>query len=99
MGIEGRTIGVTDIGCNGNVINGIDIDVVHGNHGRAIAVGVGIKRVLPNTIVLAVQGDGGLAAIGASHWMNAMFRADKITCFFINNAGYGRTGGKWLPRH
>ena len=97
MGIGGKTMGVTDIGCGSSTIRGVNVEVVPSNHGRSLAVGTGVKRVKPESIVICAIGDGGLAAIGCSHWMNAMFRGEKITCFFVNNAGYGRTGGQMAP--
>ena len=97
LGIDGRTIGVTDIGCNAGLVMGTDINFVMALHGRSLVVSVGIKRVHPEFIVYHAQGDGGLGAIGAGHFLNAMVRADKITTIFLNNAGYGMTGGQAAP--
>ncbi len=47
--------------------------------------------------MIAYQGDGDLAAIGTAEIVHAANRGEKITCFFINNAIYGMTGGQMAP--
>lgn len=66
-------------------------------HGRAPAVATGIKRVRPDTVVFAYQGDGDLASIGMAEIVHAAARGEKITVIFINNAIYGMTGGQMAP--
>jgi 2-oxoglutarate ferredoxin oxidoreductase subunit beta len=57
----------------------------------------GIKRVLPDRVVFAYQGDGDLASIGMAEIMHAAGRGENITVIFINNAIYGMTGGQMAP--
>lgn len=97
MGIDGKAIGVSDIGCNSMIVRMLDIDSVGSLHGRSTCVATGVKRVHPDALVFNVQGDGGLAAIGMGNWMNTVMRAEKITTIFVNNAGYGMTGGQSAP--
>jgi len=56
-----------------------------------------LKRLHPDTIVITCQGDGDLAAIGLGAFMNALQRAELLTTIFLNNAGYGMTGGQMAP--
>ncbi|HVN53052.1 MAG TPA: thiamine pyrophosphate-dependent enzyme, partial [Anaerolineaceae bacterium] len=77
--------------------NYFDFDWVQSPHGRAPAMATGIKRVLPDRIVMTYQGDGDLASIGAAEIVHAAARGENITVFFINNANYGMTGGQMAP--
>ncbi len=49
LGIEGKTVGVTPVGCSVLGYNFFGCDMVEAAHGRAPAVATGIKRVLPIT--------------------------------------------------
>jgi len=94
MGLRERTIGVASVGF---AYNYFDFDWVQSPHGRAPAMATGIKRVLPDRIVMTYQGDGDLASIGAAEIVHAAARGENITVFFINNANYGMTGGQMAP--
>ena len=95
--IEEKTIGIAPVGCAVFLTNYMDIDMSEAAHGRAPAVATGIKRVLPDSIVFAYQGDGDLASIGAAEIIHAAARGENITVIFINNAIYGMTGGQMAP--
>src|SRR5512147_2527758 len=97
MKITERTIGVAPVGCSVFAYNYFNFDFVEAAHGRAPAMATGIKRVLPQQIVLAYQGDGDLASIGMAEIMHAAGRGENITVVFINNAIYGMTGGQMAP--
>jgi len=71
--------------------------MIQAAHGRAPAVATGAKRVNPDNVVFAYQGDGDLAAIGTAEIVHAATRGEKITVIFINNAIYGMTSDRWLP--
>jgi 2-oxoglutarate ferredoxin oxidoreductase subunit beta len=70
---------------------------VEAAHGRAPAMGTGIKRVLPDSFVFTYQGDGDLASIGMAEILHTAGRGENITVIFINNAIYGMTGGQMAP--
>lgn len=97
LGIEGKTVGVTPVGCSVMGYNFFGCDMVEAAHGRAPAVATGIKRVLPDNVVFAYQGDGDLASIGTAETVHAATRGENITIIFINNAIYGMTGGQMAP--
>lgn len=97
LDIRGKAIGIIGIGCCCAITRGLDIDLIWSLHGRCIPVAAAIKRVHPESIVFHVEGDGALGAIGAGHFINAMNRGDRITTIFVNNAGFGRTGGQMAP--
>ncbi|MEN2777047.1 thiamine pyrophosphate-dependent enzyme [Acetivibrio clariflavus] len=95
--IEGKTVGVSSVGCTYNNYEYFNCDMVQAAHGRAPAVATGIKRALPDNIVFTYQGDGDLAAIGTAEIVHAAARGEKITTIFVNNAIYGMTSGQMAP--
>jgi 2-oxoglutarate ferredoxin oxidoreductase subunit beta len=97
MGVREKTIGVAPVGCSVFAYNYFNCDFVEAAHGRAPAMATGIKRVLPDRVVFAYQGDGDLASIGMAEIMHAAGRGENITVIFINNAIYGMTGGQMAP--
>ena len=97
LGIEGDTVGIAPVGCSVMAYNFFGCDMIEAAHGRAPAVATGVKRVHPENIVLAYQGDGDLASIGMAETVHAATRGENITIIFINNAIYGMTGGQMAP--
>lgn len=97
LDIEGHTVGVVPVGCSVMAYDFFGCDMVEAAHGRAPAVATGLKRVHPNNVVFAYQGDGDLASIGMAETIHAATRGEHITVIFINNAIYGMTGGQMAP--
>jgi len=97
LGIEGTTVGVAPVGCSVMAYDFFTCDMFEAAHGRAPAVATGIKRVNPDNVVFAYQGDGDLASIGMAETVHAASRGENITVIFINNAIYGMTGGQMAP--
>ena len=97
LGAEGHCVGVAPVGCAVFAYNYFNCDMQEASHGRAPAVATGIKRVAPENIVFAYQGDGDLASIGMAEIVHAAMRGEKITVIFINNTIYGMTGGQMAP--
>lgn len=98
LGITGTTIGIGGVGCHAMSMFIMNLDFVQALHGRAPAVGTGVKRGMDGkAIVFTVQGDGDLAAIGMGDIINATVRGEKLTTIFFNNCGYGTTGGQMAP--
>lgn len=98
LGIAGRAIGLAGVGCSfGGAPRSIDVDFASAPHGRAPAMGTALKRIHPEAIVFTMQGDGDLGAIGLGCFLNTLLRGEKLTTLFLNNAGYGQTGGQMAP--
>jgi len=97
LDIEGKTVGVSPVGCTYNNYEYFNCDMVQAAHGRAPAVATGIKRANPENVVFTYQGDGDLAAIGTAEIVHAAARGEKITSIFVNNAIYGMTSGQMAP--
>ncbi len=88
---------VNGIGCSGRVGAYLDVDVLKGTHGRALAFATGIKLFRPEQTVIAIMGDGDCGAIGGNHLIHAARRNIDIKAIVINNSIYGMTGGQVSP--
>lgn len=97
LGVLGKAVGIAPVGCAVFAYDYFNCDMFEAAHGRAPAVGTGIKRTNPDLTVFTYQGDGDLASIGAAEIVHAAGRGEKITTIFINNAIYGMTGGQMAP--
>lgn len=97
LGVREKTIGIAPVGCSVLAYEYFNCDMQQAAHGRAPAVATGIKRVHPDKVVFAYQGDGDLASIGMAEIVHAAARGEKITTVFVNNAIYGMTGGQMAP--
>ena len=97
LGVTGKTVGVAPVGCSVTSYDFFACDMIEAAHGRAPAVATAVKRVHPDDVVFAYQGDGDLASIGMAETVHAATRGEKITVIFINNAIYGMTGGQMAP--
>ncbi|MCM2324335.1 MAG: 2-oxoacid:acceptor oxidoreductase family protein [Oligoflexia bacterium] len=97
MGLGDRTIFISPVGCSVFSYYYMNTGNVQAPHGRAPAVGTGLVRARPDSIVISYQGDGDLAAIGTAEIIHAANRGENMTVIFINNAIYGMTGGQMAP--
>ncbi len=97
LGAREDTIILAPVGCSVLIYNYLDVDGLEAAHGRAPAVATGLKRALPDKLVISYQGDGDLLAIGAGETVHAANRGENITVIFVNNAIYGMTGGQMAP--
>lgn len=97
LGVLDKAIGVAPVGCSVLAYKYFNCDMHEAAHGRAPAVGTGIKRVRPDNFVFTYQGDGDLASIGTAEIVHAAHRGENISTVFINNAIYGMTGGQMAP--
>jgi 2-oxoglutarate ferredoxin oxidoreductase subunit beta len=97
MGLREKAVITNPVGCAIWADLYFDFDSVQPPHGRTPAAATGIKRVLPENLVICYQGDGDMAAIGTAEMIHAANRGEKFTTIFVNNAIYGMTGGQMAP--
>jgi len=97
LGIQDKTILIAPVGCGVFTYYYFDVGGVQAAHGRSPAVATGLKRSLPESIVIGYQGDGDLSAIGSAEILHAANRGENITVIFVNNAIYSMTGGQAAP--
>lgn len=97
LGILDKTMMVVPVGCAVEAYDYFECDVMEAAHGRAPSVATGVKRCMPDSVVLSYQGDGDLAAIGTAETIHMAARGEAVTVVFINNTIYGMTGGQMAP--
>jgi 2-oxoisovalerate ferredoxin oxidoreductase beta subunit len=97
MGMQDRAIFVSPVGCSVFAYFYFDVGNVQAAHGRTPAVATALKRSNPQSLVVAYQGDGDLAAIGTAEIVHAANRGENLSVFFVNNGIYGMTGGQMAP--
>lgn len=96
-GHDGNAVCISGGGCSARFALYLDIDSATGIHGPNTAVASAVKRIHPDVLVFAVQGDGEIGAIGLGSFVSTAMRAEKITSISINNACFGTTGGQMAP--
>ncbi len=92
-----KTVFIWPIGCSVYADKYYKADSICALHGRAPAVGTGLKRACPEDLVIVYQGDGDMVSEGMAEIMHAGIRGEKFTVIFVNNAIYGMTGGQMAP--
>ena len=97
LGVQDRMVLISPVGCSVFAYYYFDVGNIQVAHGRAPAAATAVKRSRPDSIVVAYQGDGDLAAIGTAEIVHAANRGEPITIIFVNNGIYGMTGGQMAP--
>jgi 2-oxoglutarate ferredoxin oxidoreductase subunit beta len=93
LGVAQKTIAVAGIGCYTSFSATIDVDLVQALHGRAPSVATGVKRMLPDSVVFTLQGDGDMVNEGLQEVLHTAARGERVTCILLNNGVFGETGG------
>jgi 2-oxoglutarate ferredoxin oxidoreductase subunit beta len=88
-----RAIAVVGIGCYTSFSGTVDLDLVQALHGRAPSVATGVKRMLPDSLVFTLQGDGDMVNEGLQEVLHTAARGERVTCILLNNGVFGETGG------
>ena len=93
LGLTQQAIAVAGIGCYTAFSGSIDVDLVQALHGRAPSVATGVKRMLPDSVVFTLQGDGDMVNEGLQEVLHTAARGERVTCILLNNGVFGETGG------
>src|SRR5580765_2910811 len=88
---------ISGIGCSSNLPGFMNTYGMHTLHGRALAVGVGLKMANHELKVICVGGDGDGYGIGGNHFVHTMRRNVDITYIVMDNQIYGLTTGQTSP--
>ncbi len=92
-----KLVGIGGVGCSARIPVYLDIDAMHGIHGRTLPWATGIKLHNPELKVVIFAGDGDAAAIGGNHLIQSARRNLDVTMIVVNNMTYGMTGGQVAP--
>jgi 2-oxoglutarate ferredoxin oxidoreductase subunit beta len=88
---------ISGIGCSSRIPAYTTCYGFHGVHGRALAVGTGLKIARPELTVVVTGGDGDGYSIGGNHFMHACRRNVDMTYIVMDNHVYGMTKGQPSP--
>lgn len=88
---------ISGIGCSSRIPAYIDAYGFHGVHGRALALGEGLKAARPDMHVIVAGGDGDGYSIGGNHFLHACRRNMDMTYIVMDNEVYGMTKGQPSP--
>jgi 2-oxoglutarate ferredoxin oxidoreductase subunit beta len=94
---EENVLIVYDIGCAGNMADFLNINGIHGLHGRSIPVAMGAKLANEKLNVIVIGGDGGMYGEGLNHLIAAARMNIDITVIVANNFLYSLTTGQTSP--
>ena len=92
-----ETFVVAGIGCSGKIGTYMHSYALHGVHGRALPVGMGVKMARPDVEVMVAGGDGDGFSIGAGHFVHAVRRNVDLSYVVMDNRIYGLTKGQFSP--
>lgn len=92
-----ETFIVAGIGCSGKIGSYMRSYALHGVHGRALPLGIGVKLANPELEVMVAGGDGDGYSIGAGHFVHAVRRNVDMTYVVMDNRIYGLTKGQFSP--
>ncbi len=92
-----ETFIVAGIGCSGKIGSYMRSYALHGVHGRALPLGIGVKLANPELEVMVAGGDGDGYSIGAGHFVHAVRRNVDMTYVVMDNRIYGLTKGQYSP--
>lgn len=88
---------ISGIGCSSRIPAYINAYGFHGVHGRALALGTGLKAARPDMHVVVAGGDGDGYSIGGNHFIHACRRNMDMTYIVMDNEVYGMTKGQPSP--
>ena len=88
---------ISGIGCSSRIPAYTNAYGFHGVHGRALALGTGLKVARPELTVLVAGGDGDGFSIGGNHFLHACRRNIDLTYIVMDNRVYGMTKGQPSP--
>ena len=91
------TVFVSGIGCAARFPYYMATYGFHTIHGRAPAIGTGVKLANPDLDVWIVTGDGDALSIGGNHLLHVLRRNVNVQILLFNNEIYGLTKGQYSP--
>ncbi|MBW2148446.1 MAG: 2-oxoacid:ferredoxin oxidoreductase subunit beta [Deltaproteobacteria bacterium] len=92
-----KLVGIGGVGCAARIPVYMEVDALHGVHGRTLPWATGIKLHNPDLKVVIFAGDGDAVSIGGNHFIHAARRNLDVTVILVNNLNYGMTGGQVAP--
>lgn len=92
-----QTVNVSGIGCSGRIPHYINTYGLHGIHGRAIPLALGVVLARPDLHVFIESGDGDALSIGATHLVHGINKNFNCVFILMDNQIYGLTKNQTSP--
>jgi len=92
-----QLVAIGGVGCAARIPVYLNVEALHGVHGRTLAWATGIKLYKPELTVVVFAGDGDACAIGGNHLIHACRRNLNVVMIVVNNLTFGMTGGQAAP--
>ncbi|HET8760065.1 MAG TPA: thiamine pyrophosphate-dependent enzyme, partial [Nitrospiria bacterium] len=92
-----ETVVVTGVGCSSLITFALRSYAIHGAHGRALPLALGVKAANPDLRVVVAGGDGDAFSIGGNHLLHAARKNPRLTYLIMDNQSYGMTRGQPSP--
>lgn len=92
-----KIVFISGIGCSSRFPYYINTYGLHGIHGRAPAIALGLKCARPELSVWIITGDGDGLSIGANHLIHCLRRNLDVKILLFNNQVFGLTKGQYSP--
>ncbi|MFZ5862913.1 MAG: thiamine pyrophosphate-dependent enzyme [Nitrospirota bacterium] len=91
------TVVVTGVGCSSLITFQLRSYAIHGAHGRALPLALGVKAANPGLRVVVAGGDGDAFSIGGNHLIHTARKNPRLTYLIMDNQSYGMTRGQPSP--
>jgi 2-oxoglutarate ferredoxin oxidoreductase subunit beta len=91
------TVHVSGIGCSGRVPHYLNTYGLHGIHGRAVPLALGIVLARPDLKVFIHSGDGDSLSIGGNHLLHGIHKNFNCVYVLFDNQIYGLTKQQTSP--
>ena len=92
-----KIVTIGGVGCTARIPAYLDMDAIHGIHGRTLGYATGVRLANPELNVVIITGDGDVTAIGGNHLIQAARRNLDVTLIVNNNGSFAMTGGQVSP--
>ncbi|TXT55913.1 MAG: hypothetical protein BAJATHORv1_30296 [Candidatus Thorarchaeota archaeon] len=88
---------ISGIGCSGKLPHYINMNALHGLHGRPVPIATGVHLANEDLKVIVITGDGDCLGEGLGHYLHGARRNVNIAVFIHNNGVNGLTKGQYAP--
>ena len=92
-----HVVNISGIGCSGRIPHYMDTYGIHGIHGRAVPLALGVVLTRPDLKVFIHSGDGDSLSIGGNHLIHGIHKNFNCVYVLFDNQIYGLTKNQTSP--
>lgn len=90
-------VNISGIGCSGRMPHYLETYGLHGVHGRAVPLAMGVALARPDLKIFIHSGDGDSLSIGGNHLLHGIHRNFNCVYLMFDNQIYGLTKNQSSP--